>query len=62
MRVCLTLRSDDADRWEELRDELENRLGYRPNHPETARLLLAGFDADAVMQSDDDRLGSVDRR
>jgi hypothetical protein len=56
MRTNVSLRSTTARRWEDVRDELEDRLGYRPDHAETARLLMAGFDPDQVMQSDDSGL------
>ena len=54
MRTNVSLRSKTAERWEEARDELESRLGYRPDHAETARLLISGFDPDQVMQDSDD--------
>lgn len=59
MRTNVSLRSTTAERWDELRDDLEERLGYRPDHAETARLLMAGFDADRVMDSETDDSGLV---
>lgn len=41
VRVQVTLTGDKADRFRELRDDLEDRLGYRPSRPEVVGLLMA---------------------
>jgi len=41
MNVQITLRSDDAEQFEDLRDRLaEQRDGNEPSRPETVRLLM----------------------
>ncbi|MFB6171071.1 MAG: hypothetical protein ABEJ23_00955 [Haloarculaceae archaeon] len=41
VRVQVTLTGEKADRFRELRDALEDQLGYRPSRPETVGLLMA---------------------
>lgn len=40
-RISISLYGDRADRFEEIRDQLEERLGYRPERPEALGHLMA---------------------
>jgi hypothetical protein len=47
MRVQLTLRSDDADWWEDLREEVADRRdGNEPTNAEMARMMMEQFEPD----------------
>jgi len=47
-REDLTLYGGQAERFRELRDELEDELGYRPTRPRTLGHLLENYDGDLL--------------
>jgi len=51
MRVQVTLTGEKAHRFQELRDRLEEQLGYEPTRPEVVGLLMASdVDVDDILQ------------
>lgn len=47
MRCQITLRSDDADWWEDLKEEVaEQRDGNEPTNAELARMMMEQFESD----------------
>lgn len=43
-RVSISLHSGRAERFREIRDELEDELGYEPSYAETVGHLMREFD------------------
>ena len=49
MRAQITLYGDDADRFEDLRDDVEERRdGSTPSRSEVVRLMMDQFDVDEL--------------
>jgi hypothetical protein len=46
VRVQITLTGEKSQRFQELRDELEEQLGYRPSRPEVVGYLMGQTDVD----------------
>jgi hypothetical protein len=44
VKIDITLRSGKAERWQEVVDALEERLGYRPSRPEALGILMGEFE------------------
>lgn len=46
MTAHIKLYSDKAERYEEVKSEITEKLGYEPSNPEVVGILMAGIDTD----------------
>lgn len=46
MRVQVSLYSDDAERFENVREQLKRELGYEPDRADVVRFMMSQFDPD----------------
>lgn len=52
MTVHIKLYSSKADRFEDIKAELTDELGYEPSNPEVVGFLMASLDIDRVDESE----------
>lgn len=52
MTVHLKLYGSKGDRFEEIKDRIEEEFGYEPSNPEVVGVLMANYDSDVVQLAD----------
>jgi len=48
VKIDITLRSEKAERWQEVIQSLEEQLGYQPTRPEALGILMAEYDGSTL--------------